>query len=1084
MPPQSANERWPLGRDPLVNAIDSAGYKPIQVPVGDNITADDKALAARLHSARTIIWGGLIVTGPYSKTGKITMRGTWDSEGKLDATSDGIHVGIFARPETTWANVTTGIVLGFPRGKDSAAYLMDSGVQSTLARVEFILSNGMYSVQAVRRVNKEDAFLVIIKPGSYLVRGHPWPFQAKNDSAADKWELELPQRAMEVLVAGMRTAAIYPDKDRIRELGFPRRVWDLDAFLKKFGAPVQSKHRPPLLQFADIKEYVTVTMAAVIMEGLFIEKAAMQLRSMPFRARFYRLTPESTECIVIVDLDGRSLAKHFGGALDSYLEPGQEILLAFRKGPSTTMSAHERKMDDLIGHVNAEVALPPKSERDSDKSELWLQCAVSQLYPRHITEGDIITGSHTPGATHTDSSTAPRAVWLKIGDTTKAMRRAFNGVARILPGDGANETRNGYDSECDLSMPLTPPSSTTNGHILLDVLCGNAVPHYFDYDLVAGVPEEHGRRMANLFPPGLRAPAHEILSSIPCGISLITGAPGCGKSMKLALVAGLCILQDFPVLLTATQHKAIDACMDKIVSVLCAGGRVDIVILRVYGKNEDLQACQRVVRNQDWKTGAYRSHSKWTPAFSLAAWLAFLVKGEPNPLTWESATTTHPLCNAPCVLALQDAMERCDNIMGMSASELSTQQTRRTKYVKETIALLLSNASLVAATPHAALDAQLKDTTQRVKALIVDEAATMPEALLLQLVFQQKVFAFAFDKKQLPAHSDSKSTIGERRVNPLEDQYILSTADRLMMLSWPVDQQRQQIRMLPGLMDPARATFYPHDGIEDIEPPNRDHSIGKKVEAWYHSRAQQRGPRSRFSSPPSGKYWPAFLNVEGTECVVNKNTNSSSNQSMWDQVWPMLRTAFFDPNSRFAIPPEKICFLVPYRAQAVLISESLMDSGFHVRVQLGEKSEVPSAVRAPRVNEIPDYPQGGEDDPAEPITNENVKGARVPYHRPGGPCVSTIDAFQGQDAELVVFITTVNSETGPKFLRNKNRLCVAMTRMRQALLVVGDQGAKDFKPPSGKKNRQGDEVDGAGQRANTKEFKAIWGWFAVNKRVI
>lgn len=880
---------------------------------------------------------------------------------------------------------------------------------------------------------------------------------------------------------GMRHATIHPDTDLILDLRLPYRLWDLDLFHNKFGDRSSLTTRRVQHQFANIEEYVTVTMAAVVMEGLFIEKAAFELRYMEFSARFYCLTPESTDCIAVVDLADRDLSKHFGGILDAHLEAGQDIMLSFRPRPHLGYASHQRKIQDLVGNIPAKVALPPKSLQNADNSKLRLECAIADLCPQYMPRNELIIASDNYNVSPLYRWVPPRPVWLKLKDTTKAMRRAFNGVARLVPNpSGYDEPDNEYDSECDFSMPLAPSPLAPQGHIILDFLCGNSIPRYFEYDLVASVSDEDGQRMANLLPPGLRALGKPILSKLPCGISLITGGPGCGKSMKLAITAGLCILQSLPTLLTSTQPESIDASLVKVVNVLRAIGRAGIVVVRVYNHFDDVRACQRVVHNENWETGVPRSHSKWNSAFSLAAWLAFLVRDGLNPLTGQPSEPIHHLSNAPCVRALQHAMSRCA-IPGISGRQLAAEQHRRTEFMKETMTLILGEAMLVAATPHSALDAHLKATTQRVKALLVDEAATMPEAMLLQLVFPlQKVFAFAFDKKQSPVYSDSKSQYGGPRINSLEDQYVLSTADRLMMLSWPVDQQSQQIRMLPGLMDPARETFYSHDEIIDVSPPGQDRSIGRKVEEWYHSRVQARGQGPRFSYPPSGKYWPAFLNVTGSQCAFNKNTKSSCNEKMWAQVWPILRDTFLDPSSRFAIPPEKICFLVPYRAEAMNISESLKAEGFFVRTQISQVDRPGASSGIP----IPDLPLGNEDDPTESSTSDNVMGARVPNYRPGGPCVSTIDAFQGQDADLVIFVTTVTEESGPKVLRNKHHLCVAMTRMRQALLVIGDQAVSTFKPKAFASNQQNGRSVADAWEANSKEFKEIWNWFVVNSRVI
>jgi len=53
--------------------------------------------------------------------------------------------------------------------------------------------------------------------------------------------------------------------------------------------------------------------------------------------------------------------------------------------------------------------------------------------------------------------------------------------------------------------------------------------------------------------------------------------------------------------------------------------------------------------------------------------------------------------------------------------------------------------------------------------------------------------------------------------------------------------------------------------------------------------------------------------------------------------------------------------------------------------------------------------------------------------------VGTVDSFQGQETEFVIFSAVRSnrfSELG--FLRDPRRLCVALTRARQALILLGD----------------------------------------------
>lgn len=68
--------------------------------------------------------------------------------------------------------------------------------------------------------------------------------------------------------------------------------------------------------------------------------------------------------------------------------------------------------------------------------------------------------------------------------------------------------------------------------------------------------------------------------------------------------------------------------------------------------------------------------------------------------------------------------------------------------------------------------------------------------------------------------------------------------------------------------------------------------------------------------------------------------------------------------------------------------------------------------------------------------------------------------------------STVSASSGPKFVANPNRLCVAFTRMRQCLIIVGDQGTRRM------------EVTESGQHLDTRAFNHLWDWFCKNNRVV
>ena len=53
--------------------------------------------------------------------------------------------------------------------------------------------------------------------------------------------------------------------------------------------------------------------------------------------------------------------------------------------------------------------------------------------------------------------------------------------------------------------------------------------------------------------------------------------------------------------------------------------------------------------------------------------------------------------------------------------------------------------------------------------------------------------------------------------------------------------------------------------------------------------------------------------------------------------------------------------------------------------------------------------------------------------------VGTVDSFQGQETDVVIFSATRSNELGDMgFLQDPRRLCVAITRARRGLILVGD----------------------------------------------
>ncbi|KAK7706582.1 hypothetical protein SLS64_007413 [Diaporthe eres] len=81
--------------------------------------------------------------------------------------------------------------------------------------------------------------------------------------------------------------------------------------------------------------------------------------------------------------------------------------------------------------------------------------------------------------------------------------------------------------------------------------------------------------------------------------------------------------------------------------------------------------------------------------------------------------------------------------------------------------------------------------------------------------------------------------------------------------------------------------------------------------------------------------------------------------------------------------------------------------------------------------------------------------------------ITTADAVQGQERSHVVFVFSTTKETGPGFTRDPKRLCVAMSRQKEFLALVGDIETVHY--PSG--------------RNDSKDLASIHNYFIKHRRV-
>ncbi|CAK7225828.1 hypothetical protein SCUCBS95973_005994 [Sporothrix curviconia] len=103
--------------------------------------------------------------------------------------------------------------------------------------------------------------------------------------------------------------------------------------------------------------------------------------------------------------------------------------------------------------------------------------------------------------------------------------------------------------------------------------------------------------------------------------------------------------------------------------------------------------------------------------------------------------------------------------------------------------------------------------------------------------------------------------------------------------------------------------------------------------------------------------------------------------------------------------------------------------------------------------------------------------------------VSSTDSFQGRESLISILVTCVTAETGPLFVANMSRMCVAITRHVGGLFVVGDVNTvgcdkRTAKPNMAQGAQDTAEEDGVKMTTNMKMFKNFLGYFKQHKRVV
>lgn len=247
------------------------------------------------------------------------------------------------------------------------------------------------------------------------------------------------------------------------------------------------------------------------------------------------------------------------------------------------------------------------------------------------------------------------------------------------------------------------------------------------------------------------------------------------------------------------------------------------------------------------------------------------------------------------------------------------------------------------------------------------------------------------DEKQLPPFVAAPKMKTEEKfaVNRHWFDCAMSVLRFLKSNGIPVFRLNKQNRMANGLFDYALGIFYSDIKASgsfgygpgcNIDLPKFE--AGRLLEEYL----QDRFPK--LKAPPPGKLQPVYLHYPG-RAFVNHLNGSKSNRWQIRAVLALL----VDFVNKTGVNPKKIGLLTPYRRNMETLDSFLKRSKYAK-------------------------------------LKEGIEGSR------------TVDSFQGQEHDIIVYLTVSERSKGffggPGFVANENRLNVAITRQVSGLVIVGD----------------------------------------------
>ncbi|KAK3293556.1 P-loop containing nucleoside triphosphate hydrolase protein [Chaetomium fimeti] len=516
------------------------------------------------------------------------------------------------------------------------------------------------------------------------------------------------------------------------------------------------------------------------------------------------------------------------------------------------------------------------------------------------------------------------------------------------------------------------------------------------------------------------------------GVIPLIGFAGSGKTQMSSYVSFLLMQAVGSLYCAAPTHVATSNFAERLFDLgvkaakeLGSNCRAPLVV-RGYRINKDLDAFEKIALRFDLsKVADPFVTARWNLRLSVCEWLLKVVGAPGYKLAEIDPEQLHDLRKEFLGKAHYGTLRlwlegKLDS--GFRGQRDGTSDTRSPcEIAEEVMVQIIMRSNAVCSTPHLAGQPPYRLYNRDLaKGVVLDEAGAMHVADAL-LVWGPgcRPCVLAGDERQL---APTVMTHGEKRqgriVNVYSNQSKISVLEKLRRSGWPCFILTTQYRVVKGSFDLAQSIIYP-----DIKGL---FEYGETTALGHHPMATKIETwvtmEYNASASPAGTILPLFFHCHGSRCEVDKAMVSRYNEGQNGLVVKLVRGLV-----GLGVTTSDIVVITPYRANLKRLEMALQAAGCDV-------------------------------------------------------AVSTTDSSQGREALVVVLALVVDRTTGPLFVADSHRICVATTRHVGALFVVGDiNSARDTKDRVEEAVRSD---EGQHLLLNRTAYRKFMQYFKDNRRVV